>query len=475
MSDTQFQPPVGVDAPGVQAGRLAPGDYAANFRDSHAPLGKLQAVIEAERCYYCFDAPCTRACPADIDVPSFIHRIAQDNLRGAAEAILRENVLGGMCARVCPTETLCEQGCVRNTQDGKPVQIGRLQRHATDSYFANPGQPLFVRAADTGRTVAVVGAGPAGLTAAHRLAVNGHRVVVFDARPKAGGLNEYGLAAYKTTDDFAQQEIAWLLSVGGIELRLNQRLGRDFTLDQLRAGYDAVFLGMGLAGVNALGIAEPALSGVREAVEFIAELRQAADLSQVAVGRSVVVIGGGMTAVDAAVQAKKLGAREVTIVYRRGAADMKASPDEQEWAQKCGVAIRHWAAPLALESGDGRVTGVRFRVMRVQDGALTASEETFTLAADMVLKAIGQSYDPIPAGPALALKGGRIAADAQGRTSLPGVWAGGDCCADGLDLTVDAVRQGKIAAKSIDLTLRVTGLTAANDTASHADRGYLHG
>ncbi|WP_315708767.1 NAD(P)-dependent oxidoreductase [Brenneria uluponensis] len=469
------QIPVGVDAPGIQRGRLAPADYLSSFSDSTVALTHIQAVIEAERCYYCFDAPCTRACPADIDVPSFIHRIAQDNVRGAAEAILQENVLGGMCARVCPTETLCEQACVRNAQDGKPVQIGLLQRHATDTYFANPGQPLFVRAADSGKTVAVVGAGPAGLTVAHRLAVNGHNVVVFDAKPKPGGLNEYGLATYKTTHDFAQQEIAWLLSVGGIALRLNQRLGQDFTLEQLRTDYDAVFLGMGLAGVNALGIDEPALAGVREAVDFIAELRQSDSFSQVAVGRNVVVIGGGMTAVDAAVQAKKLGAREVTIVYRRGETEMKASPYEQAWAKTCGVTLRYWSAPQEIHGEEGCVTGVSFMVMQQQNGVLVASGETFTLPADMVLKAIGQTYDAVPAGRTVALKGGRILVDDQGRTSLPGVWAGGDCCADGLDLTVDAVRQGKIAAKSIALALSVVGRVAANDTPSLANQERSHG
>ncbi|MGM3175192.1 NAD(P)-dependent oxidoreductase [Dickeya lacustris] len=458
--------PVGSDAPGIVSGRLSEAHYRAQFSDSHPPLSATQAVIEAERCYYCFDAPCTRACPADIDVPSFIHRIAQDNVRGAAEVILQANVLGGMCARVCPTETLCEQRCVRHAQDGNPVKIGLLQRFATDSYLANPGKPLFMRAPDTGKRVAVVGAGPAGLTVAHRLAVCGHQVVVFDAQDKPGGLNEYGLAAYKTTGDFAQKEIAWLLSVGGIELRLGQRLGQSITLEGLRAEYDAVFLGMGLAGVNALEIASPPLAGVEDAVAFIAALRQAADMSEVAVGRQVVVIGGGMTAVDAAVQAKKLGAREVTIVYRRGEAQMSASHKEVQWAQHNGVLIRHWAVVQALHGEEGKLNAVTFAVMQPHEGALVASGETFTLPADMVLMAIGQHYDPHPAGPLLALKNGRLRVDDAGRTSLPGVWAGGDCCDGGLDLTVDAVRQGKLAAKSIELALSVDGRVAANDTLS---------
>lgn len=439
---------------GIHAARLNLADYATRFGDAHPPLTRPQALIEAERCYYCHDAPCATACPTGIDIPSFIHRIAQDNNRGAARAILEANPLGGMCARVCPTEVLCEQACVRNTNEDKPVEIGSLQRYATDAFFAKPGAPLFQRAAPTGKRIAVVGAGPAGLACAHGLAVRGHDVVLFDARPKLGGLNEYGLASYKTTGNFAQKEVEWLLSVGGIEVRTHQLLGRDMTLDSLLASHDAVFLGLGLSGVNALGIAEPAATGVRNAVDFIAELRQASDLSTLPVGRSVVVIGGGMTAVDAAVQARKLGAEEVTIAYRRGAESMSASHVEQEWAQTNGVTIRHFAAPKEVLSADGAVTGVRFAATAMEGGRLVETGESFVIPADMVLKAIGQTYVPEPVGQAIALTGGRIATDADGRTSLARVWAGGDCRAGGRDLTVEAVEHGKVAAVSIHAALQ---------------------
>ena len=440
---------------GVHAARLNLADYAVNFSDAHPPLTRPQALIEAERCYYCHDAPCATACPTGIDIPSFVHRIAQDNNRGAARAILEANPLGGMCARVCPTEVLCEQACVRNTNEDKPVEIGLLQRYATDAFFARPGAPLFQREAPTGKRVAVVGAGPAGLACAHGLALRGHDVVLFESRHKLGGLNEYGLASYKTTDDFAQKEVAWLLSIGGIEVRTGQQLGRDITLDGLLAGFDAVFLGLGLQGVNALGIAEPTATGLRNAVDFIAELRQSTDLSTLPVGRRVLVIGGGMTAVDAAVQSRKLGAEDVTIVYRRGAEAMSASRVEQQWAQTNGVTIRHWAAPQELLCEAGAVKGMRFAATALRDGQLVETGESFTLEADMVLKAIGQTYVAEPAGKAIALQGGRIATDAAGRTSLARVWAGGDCRAGGRDLTVEAVEHGKLAALSIHEALSV--------------------
>jgi glutamate synthase (NADPH/NADH) small chain len=465
---------------------LPHAEIERRIAQAHAPLTPAQALVEAERCYYCHDAPCVAACPTGIDVPSFIARIAQGNLRGAAEAILSANPLGGMCARVCPTEVLCEDACVRHAAEDKPVEIGLLQRHATDAFFAASksggplGRPLFTRKPRSGRRVAVVGGGPAGLACAHGLAREGHDVVVFDARPKLGGLNEYGIAAYKTTGGFAQAEVQWLLSIGGIEVRCAQALGRDITLDGLRADFDAVFLGLGLAGVNALGVPEPPAAGLAAAVDFIAELRQAEDLSLLDPGRHVVVIGGGMTAVDAAVQSRMLGAETATIVYRRGPEAMPASRHEQAWAQTQGVLIRHWAAPVAVLAEGGQVSGVRLAVTALQDGRLVETGETYTLPADRVLRAIGQAYVAAPAGAAIALdsghsgpsghggRSGRIATDAEGRTSLPGVWAGGDCRAGGRDLTVEAVEDGKVAARSIHAALTRPAADAAGSAAPGA-------
>ncbi len=436
----------------VAPGRLSPEECARNFADLHPPLSRREAAVEADRCYFCYDAPCVAACPTGIDIPLFIRKIAAGNVIGSATTILSENIMGGMCARVCPTETLCEQACVRNGEEDGPVRIGMLQRHAVDGLMAAGRQP-FRRAAPTGRRVAVVGAGPAGLSCAHRLAMKGHEVTVLDAREKAGGLNEYGIAAYKTVDGFAQREVDFILSIGGIAVRTGTRLGADVSLDELRRDYDAVFLGLGMTGTNGLGLAGEDLDGVLDAVDFIAELRQAPDPSALPVGRRVVVVGGGMTAIDIAVQTKLLGAEEVTIVYRRGPAQMKASAYEQDLARTRGVVIRHWAAPRQLIGRDGRIVAVEFARTRLDDGGrLRTTDESFTLPADQLFKAIGQTFDPAPfegADERPEIAGGRIAVDADRRTSLPDVWAGGDCVAGGEDLTVSAVEDGKVAAEAI--------------------------
>ena len=444
-------------APDIRSARLPAAEYALRFADATPRLTHSQALLEAERCLYCFDAPCATACPTSIDVPSFIKRIADGNLRGSARTILESNPLGGMCARVCPTENLCEAVCVRNTQEDRPVAIGRLQRHAVDALMQSDKPQLFTRAAPTGKTVAVVGAGPAGLACAHTLARMGHEVTVFDARPKAGGLNEYGLASYKTPDNFAQREVQWLLDVGGITIVHNWKLQTAEQLQTLRDGYDALFLGLGLSSTHQLGVPGEHLGGVHDAVEFIAALRQSSDLSTLPVGRRVIVIGGGMTAVDASVQNKLLGASVVHMVYRRGPANMTASTAEQEWAQTNGVVLHHWLAPIEIVGhdgpagqGGGHVKGVRFAEQALVNGKVQATGRELTWEADMVFKAIGQQLgNPVLAQAGLTLHNGRIATDDRGQTNLKGVWAGGDCRAGGLDLTVEAVEHGKQSAQAM--------------------------
>jgi glutamate synthase (NADPH/NADH) small chain len=344
--------------PDIAPGRLTAGEVERGFADLHPPLSKSEALIAADRCYFCFAAPCTAACPTGIDIPRFIQSIRSGDIEGAAETILSENIMGGMCARVCPTEVLCEQACVRSIHEHKPVDIGLLQRHATDPVL-DAGSPLFERAASTGKHVAIVGGGPAALSCAHRLACLGHSVTVYSRDGKLGGLNEYGIAAYKTVDDFAQRELRYILSIGGIDVRAGVSIGNDMTLEQLRRDHDAVFLAIGLAGVNRLGLDREDLPGVMDAVQYIAELRQAPDKSTLPVGRRVVVIGGGMTAIDVAVQSRRLGAEDVTIVYRRGREQLGARRPEQDRARGDGVRIRPRARPVRI-LGETHVTGVEF-------------------------------------------------------------------------------------------------------------------
>ncbi|MGI9366555.1 MAG: NAD(P)-dependent oxidoreductase [Rhizobiaceae bacterium] len=436
---------------GIVAGRISAETAERNFEDVHPPLGSHEALVASDRCYFCHDAPCVTACPTKIDIPLFIREIATGNTLGAAETILEQNILGGMCARVCPTETLCEQACVRELAEGKPVQIGLLQRFATDEAMSQ-GKQFFQRQPATGKSVAVVGAGPAGLACAHRLAMHGHEVTVYEAHKKPGGLNEFGIAAYKTVDDFAQQEVDYVTAIGGIDIQYGKPLGTKLSLESLRKEYDAVFLGLGLSGVNSLGLKGKEPEGVVDAVDFIASLRQAKNKARLPIGRRIVVIGGGMTAIDAAVQAKLLGAEDVTICYRRGQEHMNASPYEQELATSKGVIIRHWLQPSKLKSKAGSVSEIELEYTELKRGKLTGTGVTTTLAADQVFRAIGQSYEDHTNG-ALDLNDGRIATAPDGATSLPDVWAGGDCTDTGDDLTVTAVAQGRDAAEAINAAL----------------------
>ena len=440
----------------IKSHRLSKKEIEDNFSDLHASLTPIEALIEADRCYFCYDAPCTTACPSDIDVPGFIQSIRSDNLTGAAEKILSENIFGGMCARDCPTEELCQQACVRNDHEDKPVEIGLLQRYATDSVLNN-GVKLFARKKDSGKSIAVVGGGPAGISCAHRLSVLGHNITVYDAKDKLGGLNEYGIAAYKSTNDFAQQELDYILDIGGINIETGMELGKQITLEDLQKQFDAVFLGCGLGTVNQLNLDNENISGVIDAVEYIANLRQTSNKDELMVGKNIVVIGGGMTAIDIAIQSKLLGAEQVTIAYRRGKNAMAASEYEQALAKKHDVQIHYNLSPKQLITGESNVSAIEFDVIKSQnDGSIKATGENITLNADVVFKAIGQKLvtDGLTDNNSLELKKGRIVVDENRRTSLTKVWAGGDCILDGDNLTVSAVQDGKKAAISINETLK---------------------
>jgi glutamate synthase (NADPH/NADH) small chain len=428
-------------------------ELAGHFTDLAPPLNARQAAIESSRCLYCYDAPCTRICPSEIDVASFIRNIHEGNVNGAAVGILKQNILGGSCSRVCPTEILCEDACVRNDDaEGQPVKIGLLQRYAIDNMSID-GHP-FQRAAATGKKIAVVGAGPAGLSCAHRLAMLGNDVVIYEAKEKSGGLNEYGIAKYKLTDNFAQKEVEFLLGIGGIEIRHGQTLGGNVQLKDLQAQYDAVFLGLGLGASRKLGLTGEDAPGLLAAVDYIAELRQASDLTKLPVPGRAIVIGAGNTAIDMAVQIQRLGAEEVTLVYRRGFDAMSATEHEQHIAKENQVRMRTWAQPQQVLLDDaGRVRGMRFEKTAMVNGRLNGTGETFEIAADAIFKAIGQAMDDTsisdPLAKTLQRDGDKIHVDAQFRTVLPRIYAGGDCVAPGQDLTVQAVQHGKLAAHAI--------------------------
>lgn len=438
---------------------LSAKQIEANFADLHPALTQVQALQESARCLYCYDAPCIRACPTEIDIPTFIHQIRTQNLAGSGQTILAANILGGTCARACPTEVLCEGACVVLGSEGKAVQIGALQRHAVDhvmqSVASRKTAHPFARAPLSGKKCAVIGAGPAGLSFAHRMAMHGHDVTIFEARAKAGGLNEYGLAAYKMVDDFAQAEVDFLMGIGGIELQNSRRLGDNLFMRDLVGTFDVIFLGTGLARAARLGIAGETLEGVEDAIQFIARLRQQKEKSTLHRGRNLVVIGGGSTAIDAAVQARCLGVPQATIVYRKGPEEMSATAVEQALARAHGVAIRYWLQPDAIRaapSGLSDTLCVDFRRTRKREGdnhqrIYETTQELVTLNADHVLLAVGQEFVD-PGLENIVLDKGRIAVNAEFQTNVPGIYAGGDCVNIGRDLTVEAVAHGKLAAQS---------------------------
>lgn len=432
-----------------------------------------QAVAAASRCLFCFDAPCTRACPTGIDVPKFIRQILHQNPVGAAETILGANIFGGSCARACPTEALCEGACVDNTLLSEPVMIGRLQRFACDTTKAR-GIHFYQAGAETGRRVAIVGSGPAGLTCAHELRKRGHAVTVFEARDMPGGLNTYGIAAYKYDTAFALGEVELVRQIGGIDIRLNSPMSGAGVADLIR-DYDAVFLAVGLGPTARLNIPGEDLPGVWEALEFIAQTHTL-PLDACQCGRRVLVIGGGNTAVDAATAAVRLGAVEVTIAYRRGEADMPAFRYEYELSLADGIRWEFHAAPVrilgstdqnpvredgaSLSQAQPQSVGVEFVRTRLAGAGRAARLETipdsnFMLQADMIIKALGQDplADLLAAIPGLKTDRGRVLIDsATGATSVARLFAGGDCVSKGGEV-VDAVQAGKIAAAGIHATL----------------------
>ena len=420
------------------------------FPEIHPPFESQEALFEANRCLYCFDAPCTAACPTHIDVPRFIKKIAQRNLRGSALTILDANILGASCSRVCPVDVLCEGACVYHRYNKEPIQIGRLQRHAMEHFFSNGAVLPAKKTTEHSEKIACIGAGPASLACAAELCLRGYRVTIFEARALPGGLNTYGVAEYKLRPADSLREIEMIRSLG-VEFRFGDEIKGESALATLEKDFDILFIGTGLGTMHTLNIPGEDLAGVVNALEFIEGYKTKGRLT---VGRRVAVVGAGNTAIDAARAALRLGAEEVHLVYRRGEQQMSAFSFEYEQAKQEGVRFDWWTLPVAIRSSgaDGKVSGLEcVRVAMVNGSLNKVTGSAFVLPCDMVIPAIGQGslLEFLQTARSIELEKGCVRVDREtGRTSNPRYFAGGDCANGGREV-VDAVADGKRAAMAI--------------------------
>ena len=438
----------------IASNRLTKEQYEENFSDIHPPFETQDAaLVEANRCLFCYDAPCTKSCPTSIDVPKFIKQITTDNIKGSAHTIFSSNIMGAGCSKVCPVEKLCEGACVFNLMDEAPIPIAKLQRYSTEIAMKNNWQ-LFKRKSSTGKKVAIIGAGPAGLSCAHVLSREGVDITIYEKEAKGGGLMTYGIAAYKVTPQFCEDEVNYITGIGGIEIKYNQELGKNISLEELQKKYTAVYLGIGVGLARQLEIPGEDLEGVEDAISFIYNLRDKG-YSSVVVGDKVAVIGMGMTAIDAATQAKRLGAKEVTMLYRRTQAEMPCTQVELDIAKLDGCEIIWLAAPKEVIGTNGKVSSLICSKMKLGEPDASGRRspvdtgETFTLEVDMVIKAAGQMpFEKLVNENKLDNKSGKITVTDKAATNIKGVFAGGDAVNGGKEV-VDAVQAGKDGAKAI--------------------------
>ena len=444
----------------ITANKLPGEQYEQNFADIHPPFeNKTAADVDANRCLFCYDAPCTKSCPTHIDIPKFIKQITTDNIKGSAHTIFLSNIMGAGCSRVCPVEKLCEGACVYNLLEEEPIPIARLQRYSTELAMENNWQ-LFQRKPSSGKKCAIIGAGPAGLSCAHTLSREGIDVTIYEKESKGGGLMTYGIAAYKVTPQFCEEEVNYILSVGGIEIKYNHELGKNISLAELQKNYDAVYLGMGVGVARQLDIPGEELEGVEDAIHFIYDIRDKG-YSSVPVGDKVAVIGMGMTAIDAATQAKRLGAKQVTLVYRRTEAEKPCTDVELDIAKLDGCEIIWLVAPKEIKGTNGKVSQLICSIMKLGEPDASGRRspvdtgDTFSLEVDMVIKAAGQvPFEELISSNSIDNKNGKIIIDKNFATNIKGVFAGGDCVNGGKEV-VDAVQAGKDGAAAILLYLQI--------------------
>lgn len=437
----------------ISNNRLTTEQYEQNFTDIHPPFETVDAaIVEANRCLFCYDAPCTKLCPTSINIPKFIKQITTENIKGSAHTIFQSNIMGAGCSKVCPVEKLCEGACVYNNMNETPIHIAKLQRYSTEIAMKKNWQ-LFERKKSTGKKVAIVGAGPAGLSCAHVLSREGIDVTIYEKESKAGGLMTYGIAAYKVTPDFCEDEVNYILGIGGIEIKYNHELGKNISLEELQKKFDAVYLAIGVGLANKLNIPGEDLEGVEDAIEFIYNLRDKG-FAAIPVGDKVAVIGMGMTAIDAATQAKRLGASEVTMVYRRSENEKNCTQHELDIARLDGCATLWLASPKEILGENGKVTALICDVMKLGETdskgkpSPIPTGETITLEVDMVIKATGQNpYEALVSSNQIKNNKGKIEITQQS-TNVKGVFAGGDCVNGGKEV-VDAVQAGKEGAQTI--------------------------
>jgi dihydropyrimidine dehydrogenase (NAD+) subunit PreT len=438
------------------APKLSSEEYEKNFADISPAMTPHQAAIESARCLYCFDAPCIQACPTHIDIPSFIKKTFSGNLRGSARVILEANILGHSCGRVCPTEVLCEGACVMNEKGEKPIEIGRLQRHAVD-FVLDRRICLFQPGPPNGKRIVCIGSGPASLAAAAELAKFGYKVVVFDRNKLPGGLDTYGIAAYKLRAGDVLREVDMVVALG-VEFRQSVEIGRDVSFPQLEKDFDGIFIGVGLGDTWDVEIPGENLAGVVGAMEFIYATKTKS-FGDVSVGRRVACIGAGNTAIDVVTAARRLGAERVHLLYRRGEKEMPAFRYEYDLAKLDAVTFHWFTQPIRILGDTGRVAAVecvRTRLEpadhRGQAKIVPIPDSEFTLDVDMVVRAIGQKPVTEIFRPLAGIEirpNGTIAVNDRHQTGRPQYFAGGDCVNGGKEV-VDAVAEGMAAARGLD-------------------------